>query len=668
MTKKNFFLILLTGLSLHGSGQTCTSPGQTPVSALLVCGTASIYQTTPSLCGQTNIPVPCSDGGVYQNINPNFFRMGCYATGTLGFSILPDDPNANYNWQLFDITNTNPSDIFSNSSLFVACNWSSDPGETGASIDGTNLVVCSGPGQPLFSKMPVLQQGRTYLLMVSNQSNSGSGFQLSFDGGSAVIIDPVPPRLLQTSLNCDASRILVRLSKPVMCSSIAVDGSDFSISGGAVITGAIPFSCTSSEGTTTITLLLNQSLSNGNYTLTVNSGTDGNTLLDICGFSIASGENINVNAGPLIPTPIDSVKPVGCSPTFIELIFKRPILCSSIAPDGSDFVINGPQNVSATVSPTNCANRTNTFIIRLNLSAPLIAGGNYSVQLKNGNDGNTIIDECGLSTPAGSSVSFNVRAAVSADFNYSINSSCKTDTVSFSHSANNGVNQWNWSFDNISLSSVQNPVKVFTDTGSHSIRLVVSNGSCTDSVRKIINLQNRIHAAFTVPAGVCPGDSLLITNKSTGNITNWYWDFGNGNSSNLASPPFLFYPPPGRDASYNIRLIATNSQTSCSDTIQKTIKAMAECYVLVPSGFTPNGDGLNDFLSPLNTKKATGIEFSVYNRSGQLVFKSDSNGKKWDGKINGVPQDTGLYGWMLSYINRDTGKKVFLKGTTLLIR
>jgi gliding motility-associated-like protein len=88
----------------------------------------------------------------------------------------------------------------------------------------------------------------------------------------------------------------------------------------------------------------------------------------------------------------------------------------------------------------------------------------------------------------------------------------------------------------------------------------------------------------------------------------------------------------------------------------------------VPSAFTPNNDGKNDFLYPLNALKVDNLEFKVYNRVGQLVFATKDWTKKWDGKINGVPQDTGIYAWLLRFIHQDTGEKVFLKGTTLLMR
>ncbi len=80
------------------------------------------------------------------------------------------------------------------------------------------------------------------------------------------------------------------------------------------------------------------------------------------------------------------------------------------------------------------------------------------------------------------------------------------------------------------------------------------------------------------------------------------------------------------------------------------------------------GDGLNDYLQPNNVIKADNLLFRVYNRLGQLVFETRDWTRKWDGRINGVLQQTGVYTWLLTYTHHDTGEKVFMKGTTLLIR
>jgi len=66
--------------------------------------------------------------------------------------------------------------------------------------------------------------------------------------------------------------------------------------------------------------------------------------------------------------------------------------------------------------------------------------------------------------------------------------------------------------------------------------------------------------------------------------------------------------------------------------------------------------------------KTKDLEFKVFNRWGQAVFESHNWQEKWDGKIKGVLQQTGVYVWFLRYTHLDTGKKVFQKGTTTLIR
>jgi gliding motility-associated-like protein len=90
-------------------------------------------------------------------------------------------------------------------------------------------------------------------------------------------------------------------------------------------------------------------------------------------------------------------------------------------------------------------------------------------------------------------------------------------------------------------------------------------------------------------------------------------------------------------------------------------------YVFVPTAFTPNNDGLNDIVAPI----AVGVKqintFSVFNRWGQLVFKTSVNGQGWDGRIKGVPQGTNVFVWMVSAVDYQD-KPLFLKGTVTLIR
>jgi gliding motility-associated-like protein len=106
----------------------------------------------------------------------------------------------------------------------------------------------------------------------------------------------------------------------------------------------------------------------------------------------------------------------------------------------------------------------------------------------------------------------------------------------------------------------------------------------------------------------------------------------------------------------------------CTDTATRLIDVLRSCFIAVPSAFTPNGDGLNDYLYPLNAFKAENLIFRVYNRNGQLVFESNDWTKKWDGTVSGHAEPAGTFVWMLQYTDGETGKRIFQKGTTVLIR
>lgn len=668
MCKWIFISCYLLWSVTSAQAQVCTAPGQTPVSATYICSGETFTINTSGFCGQTPVPTPyCSDGFPYQNTNPDFFRFNCYNAGTLGFTIVPRDATANFSWQLFDVTNTNPVDIFTNPNLFVACNWSSEPGETGASVDGSSPNICSGASQPLFSSMPGLLTGRTYLLMICNMSGSTGGYQLTVTGGTAVITDANDPHLERADLNCDRNGINVRLNKQVKCSSLAADGSDFRVSGGANVIAAVAGDCSSPFGTITVNLTLDRPLGFGNFTLSMANGNDGNSLVDICSREIPAGETVSFISTPVEATPMDSLFNVVCGPSYIELVFKKPIRCSSIAPDGSDFIITGPQPVSATPVLFQCLTGSpNTTIIRLDLSSAVIAG-TYEVRLVTGSDGNTILNECGVPTPAGQSISFNSMNAVSALFTRSNALSCNESTVSFFHNGNNNIISWDWDFGNGSNSTVPNPTVIFTP-GQYAVKLTVSNGVCTSTASQAVKISEPFKAAFEAPELICPGDTVLLVNKSSGTIDDWTWSFGNGVTSNLQDPPAFQYAFTGRENWYRIRLVASNRALGCQDTATRVVKVLNNCFIAVPTAFTPNNDGRNDYLYPLNAIKAGNLEFRVFNRIGELVFHSRDWTKKWDGTIDGVPQDTGVYAWLLSFTHLDTGEKVFKKGTTVLLR
>lgn len=664
------FFIFLFGC-LATKAQTCTTKGQTPETAFPVCGTSTFEQSTVPLCNSNSLYVPgCSGPGAadYANKNPFWYKFTCYTSGTLGFVITPNNLTDDYDWQLYDVTGFSPDAVYTNDNIIVTGNWAGNPGTTGAEKGGANFIQCASPydgTQPRFSAMPNLIAGHNYILLVSHFTDSQSGYGLSFAGGTASITDTTKPAMKELSSSCSATELYVQLNKHIQCSSLAADGSDFTLSPGTTKIISATTVCTGFD-MDSLVLKLSGPLPVGNYTLSVKEGIDGNTLLDNCDTPIPVGSSLPLQIQPLAPTPMDSLAPLKCAPQSLQLVFKNNILCSSVAADGSDFTVTGPSNVNIASATTNCTNGL-TATITLNLSSAIVVGGTYHITLKTGSDGNTILDECAQQTPAGSTLNFSIKDTVSAEFTFHVAVGCKMDTIQFLQDSRNGVNQWHWQLDYNGISNLQDPVTYFQPNGKKTIQLAVSNGFCNDTAQEIISLGNQLKAAFETNNIICPEDSVVFENQSIGNIISYSWDFKNGNTSIQQNPSYEKYPVSTEEMNYPVTLVVGND-AGCFDTAVHSITVLESCYIAVPNAFTPNGDGLNDYLYPLNAYKADNLDFKVYNRLGQLVFQSNDWTKKWDGTFKGEPQLADVYVWTLKYTLRDTGKQFFKKGSTFLIR
>lgn len=203
-------------------------------------------------------------------------------------------------------------------------------------------------------------------------------------------------------------------------------------------------------------------------------------------------------------------------------------------------------------------------------------------------------------------------------------------------------------------------------TTNYKVKVTDTTG-CSASAGVTITLRNKVlKANFIAPDVACPRDIVEFRDTSQGAIASWSWDFGNGQTSTEKDPPTQTYPQSFSQQYYQSSLIVTDS-VGCTDTATHQFLSAPNCFIDVPSSFSPNGDGNNDYLYPLNAYKATHLTFKVYNRTGEMVFETNDWTKKWDGTLHGHPQPAGIYVWFLEYIDAG-GKRQVLKGTTLLVR
>lgn len=138
---------------------------------------------------------------------------------------------------------------------------------------------------------------------------------------------------------------------------------------------------------------------------------------------------------------------------------------------------------------------------------------------------------------------------------------------------------------------------------------------------------------------------------SIGNPIWWYWELGDG--STYSTNEFTHTFPADTAGEYTVMLVVMNS-FGCVDTVFGSVLIKPDYTLYIPSAFTPNDDGINDYyhISGLNLTDED-FEFLIYDRWGHIVFQSSVPSKEWDGTVNGKYAPTGTYTYRLLFTDTD---------------
>ena len=222
---------------------------------------------------------------------------------------------------------------------------------------------------------------------------------------------------------------------------------------------------------------------------------------------------------------------------------------------------------------------------------------------------------------------------------------------------------WNWNFGDGGNSTVSSPNHVYTVPGVYTVYLVSANpATCNkkDTAQQQISIFSSPVADFTwTPNPPTPNTPTEFKNFSTG-ATSYLWNFGDGTSSTDKNVVHNFYA----DGLYDVCLTAIN-EVGCRDTVCKKVRGIVVPLVDVPSGFSPNGDGVNDVVYV----KGYGIEkmtFRIFNRWGEKVFESTNMNNGWDGRYKGVMQEMEVYQYTLNVTFFDKSNTTKKGSITLL--
>ena len=343
-------------------------------------------------------------------------------------------------------------------------------------------------------------------------------------------------------------------------------------------------------------------LSAGNYSVTV---TDSN--------GCTATANLNVSVAGSLTLNIDEVIHSACSGA-----------CSGSAKVTANG--NPPYSFSWNTSPAQTT-----------ADATGLCPGNYTLIA-------TDADNCKDSV----TVTISENAPYTVSFTAEPKEGCAPLCVSFNNTTAN-TNIATWKFGDGASDSGSAVSHCYTQAGNYSVTLdVTDNYGCPES----ITVQDLIHVfpnpvanfSMTPPQGSSLTNALIrFTDESTG--TNyWLWNFGDPmNSQSSVQNPSFRYDLPGY---YTVMLYTSNSD-NCTDTISHVIYIEPEFTIYIPSAFTPDSDGLNDFFAPQGGEFMD-FEMAIFNRWGEMIYQTTNIDKPWNGKSkSGSEIQEGVYGYKI---------------------
>jgi gliding motility-associated-like protein len=222
---------------------------------------------------------------------------------------------------------------------------------------------------------------------------------------------------------------------------------------------------------------------------------------------------------------------------------------------------------------------------------------------------------------------------------------------------------YTWNFGNGQTSTLRNPpAQIYANAGTYTIILSVNSVQCPSPLNTMIKnvVIDKPKPAISYPVEYAVINLPLdLHARQFGETVLW--------SPGISLDDPESYNPIFRGPSEQLYTISIKTASGCVTVDTQVVKTVKNVEIYVPSAFTPNRDGLNDFLRPILMGMREVRYFRVFNRWGQLLYQMSSDRPGWDGTISGVPQQTQVVVWLIEGKGVD-GIIYRRKGTSTLVR
>lgn len=205
-----------------------------------------------------------------------------------------------------------------------------------------------------------------------------------------------------------------------------------------------------------------------------------------------------------------------------------------------------------------------------------------------------------------------------------------------------------------SSGATTNSLNVSAD-GVYSITVTDATYGCAATAQSTVTVHD-------LPQPTIAGDTQ-ITEGSTGNLetsssyASYLW-------SNGSTAPSISVTEGGTYA------VTVSNEYQCIGTDAVTVSVeplpVLPTYI-IPSAFSPNGDGVNDVFQAVVSPSVAALRMVVYNRWGNKVFSAETLDDSWNGKYNGMTAEMGVYVYTVE-LTLASGEIVALQGNVTLLR
>jgi gliding motility-associated-like protein len=197
------------------------------------------------------------------------------------------------------------------------------------------------------------------------------------------------------------------------------------------------------------------------------------------------------------------------------------------------------------------------------------------------------------------------------------------------------------------------PSIIVTEAGTYTVTATLAN--CSSEASTSVRFKS---PPPTVNIGedtaICANQQLILVPVGE-NILSYQWQDGSTGSAFVVTQAGTY-------------TVVVEGECGIEEASRAVELLDCECQVVVPSAFTPNGDGINDILLPLARCEVEDLVFMVFNRWGEKVFESTDINLGWDGIFRSLDQPTDAYVYYVKYKNIPLNKYFENKGAVVLIR